>query len=138
MANNSEVRLGAIRSWGRHVMRELASARTLVARGLEISDQGPSIADIRELAEPHMAILVHKRARACAESGADVRCDKRWAEELERHASYWAGSNHIQGAIATIAALLDTVVAEEQRRLAEASQMEAMPVTSRFDTSWAI
>lgn len=138
MKTDPEVRLGTLKCWGRHVMRELASASAFVARGLEMQDETPTIADIRALAEPHMPVLLHKRAKAGGGGLLDAMDDKRWTEELQRHAAQWAGADQSRGTLAAFVTLLDRVVAEEQTRLAEVARMEPMPMTSRFDTSWAI
>jgi hypothetical protein len=135
---DSEKRLGAFKSWGRYVMRELGSARWLVAGSLNVpsTSDKPSRAEVFEHVRPYMAILVHKRARASVAEGASALTDKRWSAELNRHA---ANCNHLaanEAERARLIELLDQVVAEEQSRMA--SQAASIPVTSRFDTSWAI
>jgi hypothetical protein len=138
MEPESEKRLGVLKSWSRFVARELISARRLVAGGLEISPASNEslLAELRALARPYMAILVHKRAKASSAEGTAALVDKRWVAELTRFADNWShlvtnGTDRAQ-----LMEVLDQVVAEEQDRLA--TESVAIPVTSRFDTSWAI
>jgi hypothetical protein len=138
MEQETENRRGAIKSWTRFVMRELASASQLVASGLAISaqDARPSLSEVRTHAQPHMAILVHKRAKASAGGEVGALAGQQWLAELDRFADRWSHLAAGDAERARLVALLDQIVAEEQQRLA--SQSAAIPVTSRFDTSWAI
>ena len=97
--------------------------------------------ELRELAAPHLAVLVHKRAKVSATPG--VLEDERWFGELSDFVSrmLWP---HIQASEALagrskncVAELLDEIVAAEQRTMAELALADVLPRTSRFDTSWA-
>ena len=138
MEQESENRLGAVKSWSRFVMRELASARQLVAHGLEISppDSRPELSEVRSLVQPHLAILVHKRARAYSKEETGAPSDERWRSELNRFADRWAHLAANEAERAQLIAVLDQIVVDEQQRLA--AESSAIPMTSRFDTSWAI
>ncbi|HWA90846.1 MAG TPA: hypothetical protein VG889_12475 [Rhizomicrobium sp.] len=90
--------------------------------------------EVLALVEPHLAILVHKRAKFAPQS-------ERWAKELDdfvRRTFFWPepAATETFGRMAQreIAALVDRIVAAEQERAAAA---KALPATSRFDSSWA-
>ena len=92
--------------------------------------------DLRTLAEPHMAVLVHKRTKLAA--GGDSVLHGAWLAELsafaERVGRYLAvdlGDDRRR-----VIGLLDDIVANEQDRLADAAG-DPIPVTSRFDMRWA-
>jgi len=138
MEQKSERRLGTIRSWGRYVVHELVSAKRLLESGLEISqpDSKPLLSEVHELAQPHLAILVHKRAKIISGSGAQAMSDERWSAELYRLADRWPHLITSESERGRLIEALDQIVEGEQRRLA--AQSSKIPVTSRFDTSWAI
>ena len=73
-------------------MREFSSVGTLVVQSLKsIPEALPSVeAEIRELAHPYLAVLVHKRCKTCGAESADPFADKRWLAELEKHADNWS------------------------------------------------
>lgn len=128
---------GNIRYWGRHVVKELARVGTLVSStwdGISATAQARET-ELRELAAPHLAVLVHKRCKACGPDGTNPFEDRRWPAELEQHVRRWFPDAQIQERI-HVAGCLDRIVAEEQKRVS--SQPAAVPMTSRFDTSWAI
>lgn len=125
MGKHETVRAGAI-----------AEVWRLLKQGIDIPAawHAPLQEELRDLAHPHMAVLMHKRAKFGAE-------DARWHDELHHFVSQtlWphiaksellAGRNEAQ-----VAELLDEVVAASQRR--EAERETEIPLTSRFDTSWA-
>jgi hypothetical protein len=98
-------------------------------------------AELRELAAPHMPVLVHKRARVSAHSG--VLEDERWFGELSDFVSHMLWQ-HIQASEALagrskncVAELLDEIVAMEQRSHAEQALADILPRTSRFGSGWA-
>jgi hypothetical protein len=94
--------------------------------------------DLRNLAAPHMAVLVHKRAKMAR--GNDSVLQGAWLMELsafaERVGRYLAAElaedrRHIVG-------LLDDIIASEQEKFADAETGDAaIPLTSRFDMCWA-
>ncbi|HEY1632263.1 MAG TPA: hypothetical protein VGF56_13180 [Rhizomicrobium sp.] len=107
----------------------------LLRQGIEMpTEWQPALHDeLRALAAPHMAVLVHKRAKLALE-------DERWVADLREFVGriVWPhlnGSEHLGGRNQScVAELLDDIVAVEQRA---AARVVAVPLTSRFDTSWA-
>jgi hypothetical protein len=98
-------------------------------------------AELRELAAPHMPVLVHKRAKVSAHPG--VLEDERWFGELSDFVSHMLWQ-HIQESEALagrskncVAELLDEIVAVEQRSMAEHALADILPRTSRFGSGWA-
>jgi hypothetical protein len=114
------------------------SVRRLAADGVAIlpSDAELFLSSVRAHSQPYLAILVHKRAKAYANTETSGRPDTRWSDELNRYADFWPHLAANANERAQLIDALDRIVAEEQRRLQ--SQSGAMPMTSRFDTSWAI
>jgi len=115
----------------------------LLKQGVEfpINKQPALQAELRELAAPHLAVLVHKRAKVSAALGELE--DERWFGELSDFVSrmLWP---HIQSSEALagrskncVAELLDEIVAAEQRTMVELALADVLPRTSRFDASWA-
>lgn len=92
--------------------------------------------DLRALAAPHMAVLVHKRAKLAGSGGSDPHDP--WLAELsafaERVGRYLAAE--LGDDRERVIVLLDGIVAGEQQRLA-AAEADPIPVTSRFDMCWA-
>ena len=98
-------------------------------------------AELRELAAPHMPVLVHKRAKVSAHPG--VLEDERWFGELSDFVSHMLWQ-HIQASEALagrskncVAELLDEIVAVEQRSMTEHALADILPRTSRFESGWA-
>jgi hypothetical protein len=91
--------------------------------------------ELKALAAPHMAVLVHKRTRL-----VQALEDERWASELTDFIGrivwpHLSASEHLAGRNQNcVAELLDEIVAVEQRAVA---RIVGVPQTSRFDTSWA-
>ena len=139
MKESSEARLGTIKSWGRYVLKELATVRRLLDDGIALgkSERGFVRDEVLTLVEPHLAVLVHKRAKIRSHDGAETADETRWAAELGQFASRWPhlAANAVERS--TLVAVLDRIVAAEQKRLADATRSPDVPVTSRFDTSWA-
>lgn len=88
--------------------------------------------EVCELVTPHLAILVHKRAKFASE---------RWAKELGdfvQRTFFWPepAATETFGRMnrRELAAMVDRIVLAEQERVATA---KALPQTSRFDSSWA-
>ena len=137
MLHESEKRLGAIKIWGRYVMRELGSVRRQIVSALVSPppDEKPSRAEVHAHLQPHMAILVHKRTKVNVGEGMSALADNRWLAELSRFATNCGHLATNEAERTRLIELMDQAVAEEQNRLA--SQAASIPVTSRFDTSWA-
>ena len=139
MKKSSEARLGTIKSWSRHVFKELATVRRLLGKGiaLEPSERGFVREEVLTLVVPHLAVLVHKRAKIGNHDGAGTADKTRWTAGLSQFADRWPhlAANAVERS--KLVAELDRIVAAEQKRLADAARAPAVPVTSRFDTSWA-
>jgi hypothetical protein len=93
--------------------------------------RGAIDAEIRAAVEPHMAILLHKKARYTPQ---------RWTKEVEDFVArtfFWPepAATDAFGKLGRgeIARIVDRIVAEEQQR---AVSPAALPATSSFDTSW--
>ena len=115
----------------------------LLKQGIDLPGVKPPAlqAELRELAAPHMAVLVHKRAKVSAHPGHLE--DERWFGELSDFVSHilW---QHIQASDALagrskncVAELLDEIVAVEQRSHVEHALADILPRTSHFGSSWA-
>jgi len=115
----------------------------LLKQGVDLPGVKPPAleAELRELAAPHMPVLVHKRAKVSAKPGALE--DERWFGELSDFVSHimW---QHIQASEALagrskncVAELLDDIVAMEQRSMTERALADILPRTSRFGSGWA-
>ncbi len=92
--------------------------------------------DVFALVEPHLAILVHKRAKLLARGAGE-----RWAKELDdfvRRTFFWPepAATESFGRLdrRRLAAIVDGIVAQAQTR--EAARA-TLPATSRFDSAWA-
>lgn len=114
----------------------IAEVWRLLKQGIDIPAawHAPLQDELHDLAQPYMAILMYKRAKF----GAD---DQRWHEEIMEFVTtkIWI---HVQGSAsldgrnqAHVAELVDAIVAAELRR--ELAREAELPLTSRFDTSWA-
>jgi hypothetical protein len=97
--------------------------------------------ELRELAGPHMPVLVHKRAKI-AETRGPLE-DENWFGELGDFVTrmlwpYIEESPALGGRSKNcVAEMLDEIVASEQRSMTELALADILPRTSRFDTSWA-
>jgi hypothetical protein len=115
----------------------------LLKQGIEFSSSvEPKLqSEVRELAAPHMAVLVHKRAQVGATVGTLE--DEQWFGELGDFVSrmlwpYLQESAALNGRSKNcVAELLDDIVAAEQRNIHDLAMADIIPRTSRFDTSWA-
>ncbi|HEY8950900.1 MAG TPA: hypothetical protein VIM56_18595 [Rhizomicrobium sp.] len=114
---------------------------TLLKQGIEFSIEPKLQSEVRELAAPHMAVLVHKRAKVGATRGPVE--DEQWFGELGDFVSrmlwpYLQQSPTLNGRSKNcVAELLDEIVAAEQRHGHDLAMADIIPRTSRFDTSWA-
>jgi hypothetical protein len=116
----------------------------LMKQGIELPVGKPSAleAELRELAAPHMAVLIHKRAKVSA--NPHILEDERWFGELSDFVTriIW---QHVQASEALagrskncVAELLDGIVATEQRSTHEEALADILPRASRFEGSgWA-
>ena len=97
--------------------------------------------ELRELSAPHMAVLVHKRAKVSVTSGALE--DERWFGELSDFVSriLWQQiqtSEALAGRSKNcVAEMLEEIVALEQRTMTELALADVLPRTSRFESGWA-
>jgi hypothetical protein len=113
----------------------------LLRQGIEFSVEPKLQSEVRELAAPHMAVLVHKRAKVGATMGTIH--DEQWLGELGDFVSrmlwpYLQESPVLNGRSKNcVAELLDEIVAAEQRNIHDLAMADIIPRTSRFDTSWA-
>lgn len=95
--------------------------------------------EVRELVEPQLAILVHKRTRFLTpDANGAVRAD-RWTDELYgfvERSFFWPSSNDAQRKPDRrhLVKLVDRIVAAEQEKEA---QQSPLPATSRFGSAWA-
>jgi hypothetical protein len=93
--------------------------------------------EMKELVAPHMAVLVHRRAKLL--DGSD---GTRWSDELDNfmRQSLWPllgdDRDYAERNRTFVTLMLDVAIAEEQRR-AHATQSEALPFVRSFDASWA-
>ena len=113
----------------------------LLKQGIEFSVEPKLQSEVRDLAAPHMAVLVHKRAKVGATTGTLE--DEQWFGELGDFVSrmlwpYLQESPVLNGRSKNcVAELLDEIVAAEQRNFHDLAMADIIPRTSRFDTSWA-
>lgn len=116
----------------------LGDAWKLVKHGTSLSADGdsPLSAEIAELAAPHLAVLAHKRARLY--ESLELAGERRWQSELHAFVArvIVPGLARTPGAASAdaLVEIMDMIVADAQANGAKAG----VPVTSRFDTSWAM
>ncbi|HTQ15002.1 MAG TPA: hypothetical protein VMH86_14090 [Rhizomicrobium sp.] len=130
-------RIEGIERAGRPAREAIREVWRLLKQGIDMpASWAPALHDeIRELAAPHMAVLVHKRTRM-----VQALQDERWAGELADFIGrivwpHLSASGNLGGRDRhCLAELLDEIVAAEQRAAAGAP---SIPLTSRFETSWA-
>ena len=128
-----------------HLPAALREVWQMLKRGIEFAPETePKLhTELRELAKPHMAVLVHQRAKVTADP--NMLQDERWFGELSDFVSrmLWPHietSEALQGRSKNcIAELLDEIVAMEQGSVAmrELALADVLPRTSRFESSWA-
>ncbi|HEY1836918.1 MAG TPA: hypothetical protein VGG36_04625 [Rhizomicrobium sp.] len=114
----------------------IAEVWRLLKQGIDIPAawHAPLQEELHELAQPYLAILMYKREKF----GAG---DPNWTRELNEFvdSKLWphvASSEMLGGRNeAHVAELMDGIVAAELRR--ERERGAPLPLTSRFDTSWA-
>ena len=112
---------------------------SLLTRGVDF-DSGRRRAfeiDLKELMAPHMPVLTHRRAKLLETSGPE-----RWSDELDAfmRQSLWpflgADLDYAERNRAFVTLILDVAIEREQRRDPRDCEI-AIPLVSRFDTSWA-
>ena len=116
----------------------------LLKRGIEFPmiPHTPLHSELRELAAPHIPLLVYKRGKISQTRGP--LDDEKWFGELSDFVSrmIWP---HLQKNPAfegrsknCVAEMLDEIVAHEQQHSVDAALADILPRTSRFDSgSWA-
>ena len=93
--------------------------------------------DLKELMAPHMPVLTHRRAKLLETCGQE-----RWSDELDAfmRQSLWpflgADLDYAESNRAFVTLILDVAIEREQRRNSQDCEV-AVPLVSRFDTSWA-
>ncbi|MBV9542307.1 MAG: hypothetical protein JO167_13675 [Alphaproteobacteria bacterium] len=93
--------------------------------------------EMRELIQPHMAVLVHRRAKLL--DGSD---GSRWSAELDAFLRdglmplLGDERDYAERNRAFVSLMLDVAIAEEQRRTYEQRTTE-LPFARSFDASWA-
>ena len=110
-----------------------------LVQGMEFEAEGWRAfeSEMRELIAPHMAVLMHRRAKLL--DGSD---GVRWADELDgfMRQSLWPllgdDRDYADRNRTFVTLMLDVAIAEEQRRTASL-QAAVMPMVSRFDAAWA-
>ncbi|HEY2071523.1 MAG TPA: hypothetical protein VGG48_18330 [Rhizomicrobium sp.] len=128
--------IAGIERAGRPAREAIREVWRLLKQGIDMPLEWHSALrdELQALAAPHMAVLAHKRTRLALQ-------DEKWVGELTEFVSrtlwpHLKDSEHLTGRSAhCVAELLDEIVAVEQRAVAAASTV--VPLTSRFDASWA-
>jgi hypothetical protein len=134
-------------SWSGHMARALDDVWSMLRLGIDFTPHGRKAfeTEMRELVEPSLPILIHKRAKFLREAeDGTVRADL-WAKELGDFMNrifFWpnlgAHRAFVEKNRAYVAQLLDRFIAEEQRKSVAAQAVDGVPMTSRFDSSWAV
>jgi hypothetical protein len=126
---------------GRTIRDALAEVASLLFASAPFQPRREIEREAHALIEPHLAILVHKRARCLAPAEGPARTD-RWAKELDdfvERSFFWPApqGNEAFARIGRpeLSSLVDRIVEAEQRR--QAAEKAALPLTSRFDSYWA-
>jgi hypothetical protein len=118
----------------RHLTQVIREVWRLLRQGIEMPGEPALHDELRALVAPHLPVLVHKRIKLM-----QALQDERWTSELNDFVGrvLWpqlAASPALGGRNANcVAELVDEIVAAEQR----AETTVSIPLTSRFDTSWA-
>jgi hypothetical protein len=96
-------------------------------------------AEVYELTEPHLAILIHKRRKFYAD---DVKEHELWAKELDAFVGrtfFWPtpAATEAFGKFdrRRIGQIVDRIIAQEQMK--QDARETQLPATSRFGASWA-
>jgi hypothetical protein len=122
---------------GKHTVVEsgaIAEVWRLLKHGIDIPPAwNTSLVDeLKMLSAGHMPVLMYKRAK--------FNADLRWQEELREFVSDKICPHLAKAGVpiskSHVADVLDEIVATESLR--ESAREAALPLTSRFDTSWAV
>ena len=126
--------------FGRSIRAVIGEVVSFLFRGVE--SERSLIDELRDLVEPHLAVLIHKRSRYLAPDGNGAVRGERWAKELDDFVSrtfFWPVPVSTEALSRwdrrRIAQTLDGIIAEAQQGAAVASA--GLPQTSRFGSSWA-
>jgi hypothetical protein len=132
-AMEREMAVGSGYGFARSFREALAEVGSLLFGSAPFGSRAAIDAEIAVAVEPHMAILLHKRAKYPTE---------RWAKEVDDFVArtfFWPepAATDLYGRLdrREIARIVDRIVAGEQLR--EAARPAELPQTSRFGSSWA-
>ena len=128
---------------GRGLREAIGEVWRLLKRGIEfpIVPHTPLHNELRELAAPHLPLLVYKRGKISQTRGP--LDDEQWFGELSDFVSRMLWPHLEQNPMLggrtknSVTEMLDEIVACEQQFSVEAALADVLPRTSRFDTSWA-
>lgn len=131
--------LGAVAQGIRDAFGEVVA---MLFGGKAFRDRAELESETLAVVEPHLAILVHKRARYLAPAEDGTVRHQRWDKELDDFVGrtfFWPllAPTEAFGTLnrAQIALIVDRIVVRERDRQSAAAAM--LPATSRFDSSWA-
>jgi hypothetical protein len=139
--NTAANALKATPAIGRTLRDAFAEVAALLFGSATFTPRHSVVEELRCAVEPHLAVLVHKRNRCLSPEDGNIRAE-RWASELDDFVT----RNFIQSALAAnralgtmgrgeLTCLVDRLVEAEQCKAA--ARGAALPLTSRFDSSWA-
>ena len=96
---------------------------------------------LREVVEPHLAWLMHKRAKHLTPDSSGTSSPERWARELDDFVNrtfFWPPPEPVRGygksSRSDIAYRVDRIVTRAQNQESERAHL---PATSRFGSGWA-
>jgi len=96
--------------------------------------------DVRELVQPCLPLLMHKRSKLAGPKDDGTACAQRWYGELESYVDRILSPMlrvRREEDRAHVLALVDTMVAAEQAKAAAEALRTPPAVTWRVDTGWA-
>ena len=123
----------------RQVIGAIRQVVGFLVQGIEFEADGWRTfeAEMKELIAPHMAVLVHRRAKLL-----DGASRERWSDELDNfmRTSLWPllgdDRDYAERNRTFVTLMLDVAIAEEQRK-ASVAHAEIIPQVSRFGAAWA-
>jgi hypothetical protein len=123
----------------RQVIGAIRQAVGFLVQGMEFEAEGWRAfeAEMKELVAPHMAVLVHRRAKLL--DGSD---GARWSDELDgfMRQNLWpllGDERAYADRNRTFVTLMLDVAIAEQQRIRGTMHSDTMPMVSRFDAAWA-
>jgi hypothetical protein len=132
----------ATAGFARSLRELLGEVANLLFGNTTFEGTSPFEDELRALVKPHLAILVHKRTKLLAPGDDLTARNARWAQELDAFIArtfFWPqpATTEAHGGVDRrhLARFVDGIVAEEQAR--DLAGGQALPTTSRFDSSWA-